>query len=467
MPEKLLFLTGRLAQPSLERVLAGMPERPFDYQVHDLGLKVAALMTADMIARRLPDVMGAARVIVPGCCAGALEALQERLGVPVERGPKDLKDLPEFFGGKRRKVDLSRYDIRIFAEIVEAPQLDIAAIVARAEDYRRDGADVIDLGCLPGEPFAHLEETVAELKTRGFAVSVDSLASEELLRGARAGADYLLSLHESTLWIADEVDATPVLIPESGDDLESLFRCVDTLAARGRLMLADAILDPIHFGFTRSLLRYQALRDRYPELPIMMGTGNLTELTDADTTGVTGLLFGIASELQISAVLTTQVSAHARSAVREADLARRVMHAAHADASLPRGYHAGLMALRDRKPFPDTPTEIAEMAQAVKDPSFRIQVSEQGVHVYNRDGLHTATDPFELYPKLGVEEDGGHAFYLGVELARAEIAWQLGKRYRQDEALAWGCAVRQDDTPPTAHHAPGATLPAARRRDRK
>jgi len=30
---------------------------------------------------------------------------------------------------------------------------------------------------------------------------------------------------------------------------------------------------------------------------------------------------------------------------------------------------------------------------------------------------------------------------LGVELARAEIAWQLGKRFNQDQPLTWGCAT--------------------------
>jgi len=44
-------------------------------------------------------------------------------------------------------------------------------------------------------------------------------------------------------------------------------------------------------------------------------------------------------------------------------------------------------------------------------------------------------------PKLGVESDAPHAFYLGAELMKAEIAWQLGKRYAQDEPLDWGCAV--------------------------
>ena len=462
MPEHILFLTGRLAGPSLARVLDGIEPRAFTHHVHDLGLSVAALMTTDMIQRRLGDTMGADRIIVPGCCAGSVEALSERLGVSVERGPKDLKDLPEFFGGKARQADLSRYAIRIFAEIVEAPGLTLEAIVARAEAYRRDGADVIDLGCLPGQPFPHLEESVQELKRCGFAVSVDSMDEQELLRGGRAGADHLLSLRESTLWIADEVAATPVLIPESPEDPESLHRAIDALTARGRSLLADSILDPIHFGFTRSLARYQQLRERYPQAPIMMGTGNLTELTDADTSGVTALLFGIASELDVAAVLTTEVSGHARSAVREADLARRIVRAAREDAALPRGYHAGLMTHHDRKPFPDTPEEIAATAAAVKDPSFRVQVSEQGIHVYNRDGLHVAGDPFDLYPRLGVENDGGHAFYLGVELARAEIAWKLGKRYRQDEPLAWGALLPEDDTPPAAHHAPGTTLQGKR-----
>ena len=52
-----------------------------------------------------------------------------------------------------------------------------------------------------------------------------------------------------------------------------------------------------------------------------------------------------------------------------------------------------------------------------------------------------AQDAFELFPGLGVENDGAHAFYLGAELMKAEIAWRLGKRYAQDEPLAWGAAA--------------------------
>jgi hypothetical protein len=65
-------------------------------------------------------------------------------------------------------------------------------------------------------------------------------------------------------------------------------------------------------------------------------------------------------------------------------------------------------------------------------------VSQEGVHVFNRDGHQLDVDPFSFYPKLAVEQDASHAFYLGVELGRAQIAWQLGKRYVQDEELSWG-----------------------------
>ena len=442
MDERILFLTGRLAHDSLCREIEGLENRMFSWRVHELGLQVAGLMTADMIRRRLPAPEDVQRIIVPGLCGGEVEALSQVYGMPVERGPKDLKDLPEFFGTAGRTSDLGEHGVTIIAEIVDAPHMDVGRILERAAAYRADGADVIDLGCLPGVDFPHMEESVAALKDAGFAVSVDSLERPELARAAAAGADYLLSLRESTLDIAADSASVPVLIPEHPADLDSLYRAAETLAAEGRRFLLDPVLEPIHFGFTESLLRYHAVRRRYPEAEIMMGIGNLTELTDADTTGITAVLMGVVSELGIGAVLTTEVSPHAHTSVREADIARRIMWAARRDGNLPRRYHAGLMALKDRKPFPHTSEEVAQTAAAIRDPSFRIQVTRAGLHVYNRDGHRLATDPFELWPELGVADDASHAFYLGVELGRAQIAWQLGKRYLQDNELEWGVAFR-------------------------
>jgi dihydropteroate synthase-like protein len=208
----------------------------------------------------------------------------------------------------------------------------------------------------------------------------------------------------------------------------------------------------------KSLMRYQRLRDAFPDAPILMGVGNVTELTEADTSGINAVLLGIGAELGIAGILTTQVSGHARRAVREADVARRVMYAAREMQTLPKGMSDALMTVHAKRPFPDTSDEVAEMARAIRDPNFRVQVSLEGVHVYNRDGHHVARDPFALWPRLKLEDDGAHAFYMGVELARAEVAWRLGKRYAQDQSLDWGCAAERDAANLLEQCAPGTTI---------
>ncbi|MBX9675432.1 MAG: dihydropteroate synthase [Methylotenera sp.] len=446
MAEKLLFVTGKLAEKSLHKVLQDIqtpsdknPKPPqFKYRVEQIGVSVAALMTPDLIARRLKNTGDANKMILPGLCQGDLSQLHRQYGIPVERGPKDLKDLPQYFGHQGVEPDLIQYSVQIFAEIVDAPDLTVDAILKKALHFQTQGANVIDLGCLPGKSFTHLTESIQALKAAGLKVSVDSMRSDDLLLAGKSGADYLLSLTEKTVWIADEVAATPILIPVKPGNMASLYRAIEHCLKRNKPFIADAILDPIHFGLADSIVRYHKLRKKYPQIQIMMGIGNLTELTDADTTGINAILFGLISELNIQAVLATSVSPHAVNAIAEADNARRVMYRARLDDRLPRGYSNGLLGLHDRKPFPYNATEVAEFAVQIKDPSFRIMVSEKGVHVYNRDGLLQAVDPFAFYPNLGVQNDASHAFYLGVELARAQIAWQLKKRYVQDEALDWG-----------------------------
>ena len=464
--EHLIFVTGRLAERSLARVLGELAPLDFTWEIRVLGVPVAALLTTDMIVRRLGDTGAATRVIIPGRCRGELAPLAAQLGIPVVRGPEELKDMPSYFGRKARSREVSRHDCLIFGEIVDAPHLDPAAVVARAHRYRADGADVIDVGCIPDVPFPHLADCVQALKAEGFAVSVDSLNVDDLTAGARAGADYVFSLHEDTLWLADEYPVTPILIGRNPHALDDIVRTVEAFLPRGRPFFADPILDPIHHGFTASVVRYHALRARFPEIPLLMGLGNLSELTHTDTLGLNTLLMGICSELRVGAVLTTEVSAHCRTVVRELDRARRVMFAAREDGMPPRHIDESLLALHERKPFAYTAEEIAEFAREVKDPNFRIQVAADGVHIYNRDGHHVATDPYDAFPALGVEGDGGHAFYLGMELARAQIAWQLGKRYEQDEELAWGC-VRPRPLTDKVHFAEERTTLAARRSRRK
>lgn len=460
MPERVAFVTGRLAKARLEKIAATLPLERYEPVILDAGVKVAALMTEEIIRRRVKIPDGVSRIVLPGRCRADLDELARHFGVPVERGPDEIVDLPAYLGLAGGRIDLSRHDVRIFAEIVDAPRLDPEAILARARTLALKGADVIDLGGLPDTPFPHLEESVRLLKAAGLKVSVDSFSPDELARGAAAGADFLLSLSEETLDLAFETDAVPVIVPVHPTDLPSLYRAIERMQDAGKPFMADPILEPIHFGFVESVTRYADVRRLYPQIDMLMGTGNLTELTDADSLGVTALLMGMCSELRIRNVLIVQVSDHTRRTVEEHDAARRVMFAAREDGSLPKGYGRALLGLHDKRAFVECPAEIAADAVAVKDANFRIAVSDDGVHVFNRAVHAVDTDALALFPKLGVESDGGHAFYLGAELAKAEIAWRLGKRYAQDEPLDWGCSADLPAQDTTAFKEAGHTLRA-------
>ncbi|MBV8427690.1 MAG: dihydropteroate synthase, partial [Hyphomicrobiales bacterium] len=82
MAEHVLFLTGRLARPRLERVLAGLDPAPFAWTVAEMGVKVAALMTEAIILRRLDRalVAEASRIVVPGRCRADLGRLASEFG---------------------------------------------------------------------------------------------------------------------------------------------------------------------------------------------------------------------------------------------------------------------------------------------------------------------------------------------------------------------------------------------------
>lgn len=464
MPERLVFLTGHLAKARLEKLLASLGETDFAWEIIDIGVKVAALMTEDIIRRRLKMPDDTSRVVLPGRFRGDVDSLSHHFGVVFQRGPDEIADLPAFLGRAGRPPDLSRHDIRIFAEIVEAPTLSVDALVARAARLVAAGADVIDLGCLPETLFPLLGEAVRALKSAGFSVSVDSANAEELAAGAKAGADYLLSLDENTLPIAFDREVTPVLIPSIPGDLDSLGRAIDAAERAGIPFIADPVLDPIHFGFAASIGRFIEARRRWPGVELLMGTGNLTELTDADSSGVTAVLTGLCSELEIRNVLVVHVSPHTVRTVEEHDLARRVLFAARNDGALPRSYDPGLLQIHDRKPYPASLEDIAALAADVRDANFRIMTAEDGIHVFNGKGHQTATDAFELFAGLGVESDGAHAFYLGAELMKAEIAWRLGKRYAQDEPLDWGVAAPAPQEDRTRLAKAGHTLRAKKER---
>lgn len=453
--EAIHFVTGRLAENALRSVLAELgPRVPFQYTVQVMPITVAALMTPHWIATRLEVPPGTHRVILPGYCQGDLDPVCQRAGgARVERGPRDLRDLPEYFGQTAIAEDYGTYDIEILAEINHAPRLTRQEILATAEEYRKAGADIIDLGCDPDGPWLGVADCVAALRDAGYRVSIDSLDPREIEPAVRAGAELVLSVNSRNRQAACDWGCEVVVIPDQTNRWRQWHETIEFLAVRGVPIRLDPILEPIGCGFAASLARYAETRHQYPDLPMLMGIGNLTELSDCDSAAVNLLLMGFCQELGIRSVLTTQVAPWTQSTVRECDVARRLVYYAVRHGTPPKRLDTRLIMLRDAKVRQFGRQWIEQLAQQLKDPNYRIFAEGSTLHLVSA-GLHLEDDdPFALFQQLLTSGPSGqppknldltHAFYLGYELSKAVTALTLNKQYRQDEALEWGLLTRPE-----------------------
>ena len=157
MAERYLFVTGHLAKARLERLLASLGDTAFGWAVVDIGVKVAALMTEEIIRRRLKLPRAPISVVLPGRCRGDLERLAAHFGVPFVRGPDEIADLPAFLGRAGAPPDLSppRH-----AHL----RRDRRGADAVAEALAREGAAT----CRPPAPTS---STSAACRTRRFRIS--------------------------------------------------------------------------------------------------------------------------------------------------------------------------------------------------------------------------------------------------------------------------------------------------------
>ncbi|MFW5940520.1 MAG: DUF6513 domain-containing protein [Chloroflexota bacterium] len=453
MPHKILFVTGRLAEPALRRTLSALT-LPCPYEVVVMPISVAALMTTSWLARQFAFPPGHRRhvelpddcdlILLPGFCEGDLAEIERACGVPAERGPKDLMDIPLYFGGERRRENYGSYRTEIIAEIQDAPQLDDQALLKRAAYYAGSGADVVDLGIGPSASADAASRPLKVLKEAGYRVSVDSMDPAVIRLADEAGADYILSLNSNNLSLARELRATPVVIPDDDGDVSSLWRNAEQLWSWDVECILDPIAQPIGYGFMRSLHDLYATRRRYPQALLMYGTHHLSEMTDADTTGINALLMGIAEELTLTFVLTTEVAPWARGSVRELDIARRLMHYALAQGVPPKRLEDGLLTIKESRLRYRDRESLEEIQSALTDPNIRIFVDGQRIYAFNAEHFIAGTDIESIFQQLGIDE-ASHAFYLGQELTKARLALMLGKNYIQDRPLRWGYLNNEDD----------------------
>lgn len=451
------FVTGKLAASATHDVVAALQrEFGFQYQIDVLPITVAALMTPKWLKRNLTVQPTANFVVLPGYLEPVLQDICSVFPESASKficGPKDIRDLPQLFGKKsKRGEDYGEHDIQILAEINHAPRKNLSILIAEAKRLKEAGADIIDIGCDPNSRWEEIGVAFRALKQEGLRLSVDSFDSWEVQQACQAGAELVLSVNSSNLEAAAEWGAEVVLIPDQVGSLEGLEKNIDWLSQRSIPFRIDPILEPLGCGFAASLDRYQQVRRIWPEAEILMGIGNITELTDVDSAGVNVLLLGICQELQIRSVLTTQVINWASTSVVECDLARKLVFYAQKNRIPPKHIEPQLVTLRDPKLHRFSSEVLEQLACTIRDNNFRIFAQDGEIHLLSANlHLHHA-DPYELMDALsrhpaGRLIDASHAFYLGFEMAKAQTALTLNKQYEQDEALNWGYLTR-----PEKHH---------------
>ena len=197
----LLFVTGKLAEPALRRVLAELAPRRLRASVAVLPITVAALATTPWIARHLTR---------PG------RRRPRRPARPVRRRPgrrrrprrRPRRARPE---GPARPARVLRHDRRPAARLrrVTTSKSSPRSTTPRAcratscwrrrARYRADGADVIDLGCDPGDDLGRRRRRGAGAARRGLRVSIDSFNPAEVEAAVEAGAELVLSVNSANV----------------------------------------------------------------------------------------------------------------------------------------------------------------------------------------------------------------------------------------------------------------------------
>src|SRR5262249_4353171 len=284
--------------------------------------------------------------------------------------------------------------------INHVPRLSRADLLARARAFRAAGADVIDVGCDPGSAWAGVGDAVRALRDEGLRVSVDSFDPHEVEAAVAAGAELVLSVNGGSLAAARSWGCEVVVLPDVPDGLGGLDRSVEALAGWGVPFRIDPVLEPIGLGFAASLGRYLEVRRRYPAAELLMGVGNVTELTDADSAAVNVVLLGFCQEVGVRSVLTTEVINWCRSCVRELDRARRLVYHAWKHRTLPKRLEPNLILLRDPKLKEHGQETLRELASHITDRNYRIFAERGLLHVFNSLMFLQGADPFALFAEM-------------------------------------------------------------------
>jgi len=517
----ILLVTGQLAKPMVERYAEQSRFKP---KVVALPTSVAALMTPRYIARQLRGerLEGVDMILVPGLIKGDVSVVSKATGIPAFKGPRHAADLPLVLDSvaemrlsdkipacdlireelNSRALDLLKkveaeeeelmkepgnmrigglavgrsFPAKVIAEIVDAPKLSDEEIRRRAAYYVESGADIVDVGMIAGAPKPS-EAARCVRAVKGAVkqpVSVDSMDVEEIEAAVSVGVDLILSVDAGNIAeVSRFASHIPVVViptdfgrrlfpREAGEKVRLLERNVELARRMGfTKIIVDPILDPlINPGAAESIAACREYRRRHPETPMLLGVGNVTELLDADTQGVNALLSGIAAELDVSLLLTTEVSDKARGCIGELSRLSKMMYLAKMRESPPKELGLDMLVLKESR-LKDEPYDrrleegsrviyVEQVEDYRADPKgcFKILLDrDEGSIVvmhYSQYRLkkpdvvikgRRAVDVYRTAVRMNLVSTLEHAAYLGSEVEKAEMALKLGRSYVQDTPL--------------------------------
>lgn len=247
------------------------------------------------------------------------------------------------------------FPMRVLAEIVDVGSMTEDAIVKRAKYYIKSGADIVDLGFNERNP-EKVREAVAAAKGLGVPISVDTMDRSNIEAALKAGADLILSFDRALIEEFENVRTPCVIIPKDEsipDYPEERVKVLNDNIALARKrgfenIIADLVLQPVNFGFVRSVEAYKRFSKNY-NYPVLMGVGNVTELFDADSVGMNALLCGIAGECGASMLFTTEASAKTKGCVKELKTASQMIYLSKKRRSFPKDLGIDLLRLKKKR----------------------------------------------------------------------------------------------------------------------
>lgn len=518
---KILLVTGQLAESTVKRYAK---RSKFNPSVAALPFPVAALMNSRYILRKLTEmsVKGFDMVLLPGLVKGDVSEVSESLGLPIFKGPRHAADIPAVLEMLpeielstnipacdliREELDKKALDVlkevevnkemllkkrgnikirdlavgrdfpsRIVAEIVDVPTMTNDEIRCKAMYYADSGADIVDVGMISGMsmPKDAFRAVTVVKETVDLPVSIDSMNPVEIEAAVSVGADLIVSLDASNIMevskfgshlpaVVIPTDFRNEFFPRKADEKVKLLEKNIEMAKKCGFtkLIADPILDPlINPGTTESIVTIYRFRQLHPDTLILLGTGNITELLDADSPGVNAFLAGVAAELEVSLLLTTEVSDKVHGSVKELSRASDMMFIGKKHESIPKKIGIDLLILKEEKlKLEHLDKQMLKDAKNIDtektdnydhDPKgcFKILLDRDKGDIlllhYKRSDMNkpksiirgkNAKEVYNTATKKGLLSTMEHAAYLGSEIEKANIALKLGRSYIQDAPL--------------------------------